>query len=132
MPPCLTLSIIRYGSRVKWRNPGKGVASSLHLGVVAIKKGAFGSPSTIVDKIKAKISVYLLLFWQKYHTSSYYVFINKAPHFNYRFTNTWLSFQQFFEKSKWQTFLSIIKALKKLTLTLWVFSLNSQLWFIPY
>ena len=27
-PPCLTLSIIRYGSRVKWRNPGKGVASS--------------------------------------------------------------------------------------------------------
>ena len=27
MPPCLTLSIIRYGSRVKWRNPGKGVAS---------------------------------------------------------------------------------------------------------
>ena len=26
MPPCLTLSFIRYGSRVKWRNPGKGVA----------------------------------------------------------------------------------------------------------
>ena len=26
MPPCLTLSIIRYGSRVKWSNPGKGVA----------------------------------------------------------------------------------------------------------
>ena len=28
MPPCLTLSIIRYGSRVKWSNPGKGVAPS--------------------------------------------------------------------------------------------------------
>ena len=28
MPPCLTLSIIRYGSRVKWRNPGKGVEPS--------------------------------------------------------------------------------------------------------
>ena len=26
MPPCLILSIIRYGSKVKWRNPGKGVA----------------------------------------------------------------------------------------------------------
>ena len=26
MPPCLTLSIIRYGSRVKWGNPGKRVA----------------------------------------------------------------------------------------------------------
>ena len=28
MPPCLTLSIIGYGSRVKWSNPGKGVAPS--------------------------------------------------------------------------------------------------------
>ena len=28
MPPCLTLSIIRYGSRVKWIHPGKGVAPS--------------------------------------------------------------------------------------------------------
>ena len=28
MRPCLTLSIIRYGSRVKWSNPGKGVAPS--------------------------------------------------------------------------------------------------------
>ena len=27
IPPCLTLSIIRYVSRVKWSNPGKGVAS---------------------------------------------------------------------------------------------------------
>ena len=27
MPPCLTLSILRYGSRVKWSNPGNGVAS---------------------------------------------------------------------------------------------------------
>ena len=28
MPPCLTLSIIRYRSRIKWRNPGKGVVPS--------------------------------------------------------------------------------------------------------
>ena len=49
IPPCLTLSIIRYGSRVKWSNPGNGVARPpLHLGVVAIEKGAFGSPSTMV------------------------------------------------------------------------------------
>ena len=26
MPPCLTLIIIRYLSRIKWSNPGKGVA----------------------------------------------------------------------------------------------------------
>ena len=29
MPPCLTLYFISYGSRVKWRNPWKGVAPSL-------------------------------------------------------------------------------------------------------
>ena len=28
MPPCLTLSIVRYGSRVKWSNPGTGLAPS--------------------------------------------------------------------------------------------------------
>ena len=28
MPACLALSIIRWGSRVKWSNPGNGVASS--------------------------------------------------------------------------------------------------------
>ena len=28
IPPCLTLSIIRYGSRVKWSNPGNGVVTS--------------------------------------------------------------------------------------------------------
>ena len=28
IPPCLTLSIIRYVSRVKWSNPGKRVAPS--------------------------------------------------------------------------------------------------------
>ena len=31
MPPRLTLSIIRYGSKVKWRNLGKGVAPPRHL-----------------------------------------------------------------------------------------------------
>ena len=29
LPPCLTLSNIRYVSRGKWNNPGKGVAPSL-------------------------------------------------------------------------------------------------------
>ena len=43
---CLALGSIRYGSRVKWSNQWNGVEPSLHLSVVAIKKGAFGSPST--------------------------------------------------------------------------------------
>ena len=51
IPPCLTLSIIRYVSRVKWSNPVKGVAPSLHIGVVAIEKGTFGLPSTTVANI---------------------------------------------------------------------------------
>ena len=46
IPPCITLSFIRYVSRVKWSNPGNGVAPSP--GVAAIEKGFFGSPSTTV------------------------------------------------------------------------------------
>ena len=48
IPPCLTLSNIRYVSRVKWSNPGKGV--------VGIEKGAFWSPMTMVANL-----TYLLL-----------------------------------------------------------------------
>ena len=51
VPPCLILSIIRYASRVKWSNPGKGITPSQHLGVVAIEKGAFRSPLTKVNYI---------------------------------------------------------------------------------
>ena len=47
MPACLTLNIIRYGSRVKWSNLWKGVAPPIHLGVVAIEKGAFKPPSSM-------------------------------------------------------------------------------------
>ena len=46
--PSLTLSDIRYVSRVKWSNPGKELRPPLHLSVVAIEKGAFRSPSTTV------------------------------------------------------------------------------------
>ena len=49
MPPCLTLSIIRYGSRVKWSNPGKGVAPSPTPWCSKLsKRELFGSPSTMV------------------------------------------------------------------------------------
>ena len=65
IPPCLTLSIIRYISRVKWSNPGKGVALPVHLGVVAIEKGAFGSPSTTV----ANLTFYLYICSRSRRTS---------------------------------------------------------------
>ena len=44
MPPCLTLSILRFRSRVSGAIPGKQKRLPLHLGVVAIEKGAFGRP----------------------------------------------------------------------------------------
>ena len=40
MPPCLTLSIIRYGSRVNWSNPGKGVAPFPTLWSSSYQKGS--------------------------------------------------------------------------------------------
>ena len=46
-PPCLTLSDIRYVSRVKWSNPGKEVVPS----PTPIEKGAFWSPSTTVASL---------------------------------------------------------------------------------
>ena len=65
IPPCLTLSIIRYGSRVKWSNLGKGVVPSLHLGVVAIEKGAFRSSLTTVTNFTTlyggKVANHLML-----------------------------------------------------------------------
>ena len=40
MPPCLTLGIIRYGSRVKRSNPGKGVAPSPTPWCCSYRKGS--------------------------------------------------------------------------------------------
>ena len=37
--PCLLLILIRYGSRVKWSNPGKGVAPSPTLQCSSYQKG---------------------------------------------------------------------------------------------
>ena len=48
MLPCRTFSIIRYGSRVSRVIQGKEYCPPLHLGVVAIEKEAFGSPTTRV------------------------------------------------------------------------------------
>ena len=44
IPFCLILSIIRYGSRIKWSDPGKEEPDSQQLSVVAIENEAFGSP----------------------------------------------------------------------------------------
>ena len=43
----LALNNIRYVSKVKWSNSGKEGRTPLHLGVVAIEKGAFWSPTLL-------------------------------------------------------------------------------------
>ena len=48
MPPSLTLSIIRNGSRVSGANQGMESRPPLLLGVVAIEKSAFKSPSAMI------------------------------------------------------------------------------------
>ena len=62
IPPCLILSNIRYVSRVKWSNPGKGLSSPLHFGVVAIEKGALWSPSTTVPNFYIYIYIYVYIY----------------------------------------------------------------------
>ena len=56
------LSNISYVSRVKWSNPGNGIAPypTLPLGVVATEKGAFWSPSTTVANLTFYFLFYLL------------------------------------------------------------------------
>ena len=51
MSPYLKISIIKYGSRVSGTIEGKELCPPLHLGVLAIEKGTFGSPSyTCINK----------------------------------------------------------------------------------
>ena len=49
MPPCLALSIMRF--RINDKVKGMELCPPLHHGVVAIEKGAFGSPSTKVTNL---------------------------------------------------------------------------------
>ena len=66
MPPCLTLSITRYGSRVKWSNPGKGVAPSPTPCVVAIEKKALVTNFTFqfpLDHLPHSIKQSLVIFF---------------------------------------------------------------------
>ena len=49
--PCLTLSIIRYGSRVKWGNPGKAVAPSLTPWCGRYREGSLLVTSTTVANL---------------------------------------------------------------------------------
>ena len=84
MGPYLTLSIIRYGPSGVIQ--GKKLRHPLQLGVVAIERGAFGSPSTTVGQLTIYIYIYIYIYivvlgshWSKKSstadmTSSYEIF----------------------------------------------------------
>ena len=62
MRPCLTLSIIRYGSRVKWSNPGKGVAPSPTPWCSSYWKGNL-QVTLDYDMIMIYIYIYIYIGW---------------------------------------------------------------------
>ena len=77
MLPCLALSIVRLGSRVKWRNPGKGVASSPTPRCSSYWKGSLGSPLTNVANLtiivcKQMIPSLLNRIWHKITYKGWY------------------------------------------------------------
>ena len=88
MPTCLTLSIIRYGSRVKWSNPGKGVAPSSTPWCSSYRKGSlwvtldYGHQLYLLisQMFKMNRSINLLI-----HTVNYYlvVYINVIASYKY-------------------------------------------------
>ena len=57
--PCLTLTNIRHGSRIKWNNPGKGVAPFPTFCWSSYWEGAFVSLSTTVSQF---ISLYIYIY----------------------------------------------------------------------
>ena len=84
MPPCLTLSIIRYGSRVKSSNPGKGVAPSPTPGVVSYRKGSLRVTLDYGRQLYLLIYLYIFImakwhfvefFSQSYNRLHFYIFI---------------------------------------------------------
>ena len=72
IPPCLTLSNIRYVSRVKWSNRGKGVAPSPTPRCSSYGKGAFGPPRLRSPTFLIYICIYEL------HSISFQPFFEHA------------------------------------------------------
>ena len=60
IPPCLTLSIIRYVSRVKWVNPGKGVVPSPTPWSNSYQKGRLQDP---INYGRQLYNIYIYFFF---------------------------------------------------------------------
>ena len=77
IPPCLALSNIRYVSRVKWSNPGEGVAPiPTPRWREASEKGAFWSSSNMLANLYICILIYIYIYiyiYEHIHTFIYVV-----------------------------------------------------------
>ena len=72
MPPCLTLSIIRYGSRVKWRNQGKGVVPSPTTWCSSYRKGSLRIPPRLWSPT---LLIYIYIYICMYIYVCIYIYI---------------------------------------------------------
>ena len=70
MPFWLTLSIIRYGSRVKWSNPGKGVASSSTPWCSSNQKGSLSVALDYCHQLYVYIYIYIMVGCVLQHINS--------------------------------------------------------------
>ena len=87
MPPCLALSTIRWGSRVKWSNPGNRVAPSPTPRCSCYWKGAYGLSSTMVANFSFTYFIYILyvvVSQEFFHTSNQIQIILKQMHVTHR------------------------------------------------
>ena len=70
IPPCLTLSIIRYGSRVKWSNPGNGVAPSPTPWCSSYRKGSLRVTPRLWS---LTLLTYIYIYWQHFFINTNFV-----------------------------------------------------------
>ena len=109
MPPCLTLSIIRYGSRVKWSNPGKGVAPSPTPWCSSYRKGSL---RVTLDYGRLLYFTYIVViqFWSKGNQHIRAVWLNLLAKTNStKFDRMNNAFYQVFENVKRQELWQFIK-----------------------
>ena len=84
IPPCLTLSNIRYVSRVEWSNPGKGVVPSPTPSCSSYWKGSllvtldYGCQLTYLKR-KKNMVLCLILFKQQFLVKHRTVHIQHSP-----------------------------------------------------
>ena len=80
MPPYLTLSIIRYASRVKWSNPGKGVAPSPKPWCSSYRKGSLRVTLDYGRQLYLLIYIYIWKMIRKTVLQRYFSSVLSSDH----------------------------------------------------